>query len=80
VQCPVFLLGFLSVNRFDISEAIILEGVSDDFNVVVLKLKVITAVGRKKRSDRHRVFIRPEFKIVPLYVTLRKRFYFLLRF
>lgn len=60
VQCPVFLLGFFCVNRFDISEAIVLQSISDYFDIVVLELEVITPVSRKLWSGRHRVFIRPE--------------------
>lgn len=49
VECPVFVS--LAVKCFYISEAIILEGEPDDFNVVVLELKVVTAIGRLVRSD-----------------------------
>ena len=80
MERPVFLLGFLGVKSFNISEAIILKGVSDDFYVVVLELKVVAAVGRLVRSDRHRVLIRPEFKIVTLLVILQEGLHFLLRF
>jgi hypothetical protein len=79
-ESPFFLLGFLGVKSFYISEAIILEGVSDDFDVVVLELKVVAAVGRLVRSDRHRVFIRPELKIITPLVILQEGFHSLLRF
>jgi len=60
VQCPVFLLSFFCVNRFDISEAIVLQSISNYFDIVVLELEVITPVSRKLWSGSHWVFIRPE--------------------
>ena len=43
--------------NLDISEAIVFERVSDDFDIAAMHIEVVTTVRRELRTNRHRLFV-----------------------